>query len=102
MRLGGPLGWSWLRGGVTGQAEQVVEALGGEVDLGEHPPSTGPSSFALVEQHRLLDGGKARQEGSDAEVEPCSVGFADHEPGDCQGEHANATDQHKRAGQRHV
>ncbi len=88
MRLCGQLWWSWSRGGVAGQAEQVVEALGGGVDLGEHPPGTGPSSFALVEQHRLLDGCEVRQEGSDAEAEPCSVGFADHDTGDCQGEHA--------------
>ena len=75
-------------GGVGVEAEEVVEALLGGVDLGEHAPGAGPAPFALVEQHGLLDAGEGAEQFPYAHVEPVAVGFADHEPGDGQGEHA--------------
>jgi len=42
-------------GGVGVEVEQVVEALLGGVDLGEHASGAGSSAFALVEQHGFLD-----------------------------------------------
>jgi hypothetical protein len=49
-------------GGVGVEAEQVVEALLGGVGFGEHPPGSGPSAVALVEQHGLLDAAEVVEE----------------------------------------
>ena len=69
-------------GGVGVEAEEVVEAPLGGVDLGEHAPGSGPAPFALVEQHGLLDAGQGVEQFPHAHVQAGSVGFADHEPGD--------------------
>ena len=42
-------------GGVGVEVEEVVEALLGGFDLGEHSPGAGSPAFALVEQHGFLD-----------------------------------------------
>jgi hypothetical protein len=74
--------------GVGVEAEQVVERSGGGVGFGEHAPGPGASSLPLVEEHGFLDAGEALQEFSYAHVDAVAVGFADHEPGDHQRQHA--------------
>ncbi len=74
--------------GVSADAEEVIQVLLGGVDLGEHAPRTGSSSLSLVEHQGLLDVCQAVEEFPNAHMHAGMLGFADHEPGDQESEHA--------------
>ena len=79
---------SWLARGVRVEPEQPVEASLRVAHLGRDPPSAGPPSLSLVEQHCFLDPGQGAEEFAYAHGHPARAGLPGHQPGHHQGEHA--------------